>query len=253
MPTDTRPPHAPNQSASVRLKLVMPEPSKSSAQSANSVSPPQGSQEREHESSGSPQRPSYSPVTPTLSHTSLSQDENRVELPPAEFVDEPDPISINLDDNPDAMALRATLSVLQLQRQQALRDMRDLDKMKQAAMEDPEQFVKDLQEGRLTRPPREGVEVDGIDLAEQQDAPAPDSKFGRFPSAQNVMRCPPVEWAKYHVVGEALDRLHEVQQHYPGYGEDSHSHQDRPQPHSVAAPYQPFMDRLDEARTNSKP
>ncbi|EXJ76986.1 hypothetical protein A1O3_10143 [Capronia epimyces CBS 606.96] len=231
----------------------MPEPTKHQQQGSNPISIPGGRNEHEHESSGSPQRPSYSPVTPTLSHTSLAQDDDRVELPPSQFMDEPDPVPIDLDDNPDAMALRATLSVLQLQRQQALRDMRDLDKMKQAAMEDPEQFVKDLQEGKLTGPPRQGVEVDEMESLEHETPARDGSKFGRFPSAQNVMRSPPVEWAKYHVVGEALDRIHEVQQHYPGYTEDMQGRADQPLPQTVAAPYRPFMDRLDGAQAASKP
>ncbi|EXJ81869.1 hypothetical protein A1O1_07934 [Capronia coronata CBS 617.96] len=253
MPADTQPSHAATPPTTVRLKLVMPDHGNLQAQTGNPNTPAGAPRGSGHESSGSPQRPSYSPVTPTLPHASLPHANDRVELPPAQFLDQPDPVPMNLDDNPDAMALRATLSILQLQRQQALRDMRDLDKMKEAAMGDPEQFVKDLQQGRLTRPGREGVEVDVLEDAEEETTTAGGSKFGKFPAAQNVMRCPPVEWAKYHVVGDALDRVHEVQQHYPGYSqEEQGSHPGRPQPHTVAAPYRPFIDRLDNTRANPK-
>ncbi|KIX94618.1 uncharacterized protein Z520_09664 [Fonsecaea multimorphosa CBS 102226] len=209
----------------------------------------------EHESSGSPQRPSYSPVTPTLSHTSLaSYDGVGGDLPPAQWMDEPpEPLPVSLDDNPDAMALRATLSILQIQRQQALRDMQDLDKMKKAALEDPEQFIKDLQTGKLSRSPRSGVDVDGLEPVTAEDKETDTSKFGHFPHAQNIVRTPPVEWAKYHIVGEPLDRIHKTQQQYPGATDEALESRDRPQPHTIAAPYRPFVDKLDQARTPSNP
>jgi len=206
-----------------------------------------------HESSGSPQRPSYSPVTPTLSHASLAtQDDARVELPPSQWMEEPAALPVSLDDNSDAIALRAALSILQIQRQQALQDMRNLDKMKQAALQDPEQFVKDLEEGKLSRPAHVGVEVDGLEPAAGGRKEDDVSRFGKFPSAQNVARCPPVEWAKYHIVGEPLDRMHEVQQQHPGFTEEMHETPDRPQPHAIAAPYRPFADRLEGAKPDAK-
>lgn len=202
------------------------------------------------ESNGSPERPSYSPVTPTLSQASLPiQDDDQVDVPPTEWIDEPEPLPVNLDDNPDAMALRSALSILQIQRQQALQDMRDLERMKRAALADPEQFVKDLQDGKLVKAPREGVGVDASDLAAEESGKEVVSKFGDLPSAQNITRCPPVEWAKYHIVGEPLDRIHQIQQKYPGFTEETLERTERPQPHVIAAPYRPFVDRLDAART----
>ncbi|EXJ57761.1 uncharacterized protein A1O5_12319 [Cladophialophora psammophila CBS 110553] len=208
----------------------------------------------EQETSGSPQRPSYSPVTPTLSHASLASHEGTgVDLPPTQWIDEPpEPLPVSLDDNPDAMALRATLSILQIQRQQALRDMQELDKMKRAALEDPEQFVKDLQTGKLSRPPS-GIEVDELEPVLAEDKETDVSKFGHFPKAQNVVRTPPVEWAKYRIAGEPLDRIHKIQQKYPGATEESLETLDRPQPHTIAAPYRPFVDRLDEIRPPPNP
>ena len=204
----------------------------------------------EHESSGSPQRPSYSPVTPTLSQASLpSQDGIGVDLPPAQWMDEaPESIPISLDDNPDAIALRATLSILQIQRQQAVKDMRELDKMKKAALERPEHFVKDLQTGKLTRPPRTSVEVDDLEpplTSNDKD----DSRFGRFPAAQNIVRTPPVEWTKYHIAGEPLGQIHRMQQQYPGSTEQMYERPDHSQPHAIAEPYRPFVDKLEQTKT----
>ncbi|OAP55584.1 hypothetical protein AYL99_10557 [Fonsecaea erecta] len=151
------------------------------------------------------------------------------------------------------MALRATLSILQIQRQQALRDMQELDKMKNAALGDPEQFVKDLQAGKLSRSPRSGVDVDELDPVAAADTAVDVSKFGHFPPAQNIVRTPPVEWAKYHIVGEPLERIHKTQQQYPGATDESLDTQDRFQPHTIAAPYRPFVDTLDQARTPRNP
>ena len=204
----------------------------------------------EHDSSGSPQRPSYSPVTPTLSQASLpSQDGPGVDLPPPQWMEEaPEPLPISLDDNPDAIALRATMSILQIQRQQALRDMRELDKMKKAALGRPEQFLKDLQTGRLSRPPRNGVEVDDLESPGNEERAADTSRFGQFPTAQNVVRTPPVEWAKYHIIGEPLERMHRIQQQYPGSTEETFESLDRPQPQAIAEPYRPFADKLEQPR-----
>ncbi|KAK5127133.1 hypothetical protein LTR85_008493 [Meristemomyces frigidus] len=66
--------------------------------------------------------------------------------------------------------------------------------------------------------------------------------FARIPGPQNVVRMPHVSWDKYHIVGEPLDRMHEQQRRWPGsfaYG------QDRGRDFAVAAPYSPFLDRLD--------
>ncbi|KAJ9603221.1 hypothetical protein H2200_012516 [Cladophialophora chaetospira] len=204
-----------------------------------------------HDSGGSPQRPSYSPVTPTLSQASLvSQDATGVNLPPPQWMDEnPEPLPLSLDDNPDAIALRATLSILQIQRQQALRDMRELDKIKKMALENPEDFVGDLQAGKMSRPPRTGVEVDEVEAPDTSEKET--SKFGQLPAAQNIVRSPPIEWSKYHVVGEPLERIHQLQRQYPGASEQVLEGQTRPQPHAIAAPYRPFADKLEDTKQSA--
>ncbi|KAF1346706.1 hypothetical protein BDV97DRAFT_224672 [Delphinella strobiligena] len=63
--------------------------------------------------------------------------------------------------------------------------------------------------------------------------------FPPVPTPQDVVRCPPIEWAKYHVLGETLDKLHEEQQLRPGIGGSEGRES------LVAGPYNPFVDRLD--------
>lgn len=82
--------------------------------------------------------------------------------------------------------------------------------------------------------------------AAQSNAPA---DFARIPGPQNVVRMPHVNWDKYHIVGEPLDRMHEQQRRWPGsfaYG------QNRGRESTVAAPYSPFLDALEEADGSRK-
>ncbi|KPI43613.1 uncharacterized protein AB675_6670 [Cyphellophora attinorum] len=173
---------------------------------------------------------SYSPVTPTSSEEALpiqeSTDPNSKSTP--EFIDTPEAPPVNLDENTDAIALRAALSILQLQRQQGLRDIRDLEKMKAAAIKDPDGFVEHLKASKNTTAQRDGVEVDVDDDEDSENDDSAEerseSKFPKFPAAQNVVRAPPIEWAKYGVVGAALG-------------------QPPQDPHQIAAPYKHFVDR----------
>lgn len=70
--------------------------------------------------------------------------------------------------------------------------------------------------------------------------------FSNIPSPQDVVRCPPIEWAKYHILGEPLDKLHKEQRMRPGVG----GHQGRES--VIAAAYSPFADKLDGDRTSTK-
>jgi hypothetical protein len=187
----------------------------------------------------------------------MSVDHSATPLP--DWIDEPEPLPVSLEDNPDAIALRAAISILQLQRQQSLRDIKALDKMKAKALQQPEKFVGDLKAGKLTKPDPVGIlnldDSDDDDDATDDTANATDgverasnasvSQFGRLPTAQNVVRSPPINWDKYHVVGESLDKLHEQQRKRPG-SDDSTEEQTRLQPeHAIAAPYRPFADKLE--------
>ena len=214
-------------------------------------SSPQASSE-ERDVGGQHDRPSYSPITPTLSHSSLPHQAPADSGPPqAQWMEEPASQPLDLEENPDAMATRAAISILQMQRQQTLKDMKDLNKTKQAALQQPEAFMNELKAGSLTPRPRDGVNVD-VDDDDSDDEPPKietDSSFRRIPAAQNIVRAPPIEWSKYHIVGEPLNRMHEVQRQYPGFKEEMLDAQQKPQPHEIAAPYQAFTDKLDDTST----
>lgn len=195
-------------------------------------------------------RPSFSPVTPTLQDGPSLADFPKRKQP--DFVDEPDPIPVSLDENSDAIALKAALSILLLQKQQSQRDIKQLEKMKAGANSEPEAFIDALKAGKLSKAPPQAlvdieVDGDGSDDAEKADqttteSDKPDHDFGQFPNPQNVIRCPPINWAKYHVVGEPLDRLHEEQRQRPEPGHPRRDEYGRPPEHVIAAPYRPFVD-----------
>ncbi|KAJ5085155.1 hypothetical protein N7532_009926 [Penicillium argentinense] len=232
---------------------------------------------------GTPPRPPYSPVTPTFAHldpvaagnativppplspspTSRVAETFAYEAPrppaiPAVFKPEPPPVPISESDNPDAIALRSAISILQVQKQQSLRDIHSLERMKEAAGADPEGFARELAAGRL-RPKDDGTvfqftadddeDVDDDD-EENEDGKesngrkeSDSSPFGRMPKPQNVVRMPPINWSKYHVVGESLDRMHEEQLRRPSSGDLKRG--ELPPEYAVASPYRPLVDRID--------
>ncbi|KAJ5900066.1 hypothetical protein N7495_004810 [Penicillium taxi] len=124
---------------------------------------------------------------------------------------QPTPVPISESENPDAIALRSALSILQMQKQQALRDIQRLDRLKEAASVDPEGFARELAAGHLTAESNSGSVIQFTDEGEKG--------FGRIPPPQNVIRMPPINWAKYQIVGESLDRLHDEQLRRPSSGE----------------------------------
>ncbi|ETN43389.1 uncharacterized protein HMPREF1541_02548 [Cyphellophora europaea CBS 101466] len=240
-----------------RLKLVMP--NTASSRHSTSESPNRAPTSSNKASSGSPERPSYSPVTPTLSEAALpdSQPSHPDLQQVPEFIVPPEPLPVSLDENTDAIAMRAALSILQMQRQQSLRDIRRLDRMKAAAIQDPEGFVEHLNAQKLSAAPRQGVDVDYDDdddddddasVEDKEDTQTSDAKFPSFPTAQNVVRAPPIEWHKYGIVGEPLDRMHETQRKHPGWMDNGSTASRNLQPHNIAAPYKPFSDRLDDTK-----
>ena len=100
-----------------------------------------------------------------------------------------------------------------------------------------------------------------IDREEAQrgnaDDPLRPSTFGPIPTPQNIVRCPPINWAKYHVVGKPLEKLHEEQRSRPSPG-IPHQDEVRSQVADgaaeavIAAPYRPFVDKVPEPmRTRS--
>lgn len=238
---------------------------------------------------GTPPRPPYSPVTPVFAHldpvasaeakiipppllplpTSQAPSESfagyRPPPPPAAplvFKPKPPPVPISESENPDAIALRSAISILQMQKQQSLRDIRSLDRLKEAATADPEGFAQDLAAGRLRTEDRGAViqfsDDDVMDTAEDHTEGdkksicdgTSSSKFGRIPTPQNVVRMPPINWAKYQVVGDPLDRMHEEQLRRPTPGEPRRE----PAPeYLLASPYRPLVDQLDTPPRQARP
>ncbi|KAF2132839.1 hypothetical protein P153DRAFT_364102 [Dothidotthia symphoricarpi CBS 119687] len=210
----------------------------------------------------SPDRPPVSPITPTTTAAQLAPlpraDRDHDEQarpappPPATFIKQPSSIAISESSNPDAIALRSAISLLQLQREKSKRDLQALEDLKAAAVSDPHSFVRSLQEQRSQVQTHTDILTPTLsDLDHEQrrkdsasmDAPPPRAAFPAIPQPQNIVRCPPVNWAKYHVVGEPLDRMHDEQRKWPGAPEPPKLQSGmRAPPHAVAAPYSPFVD-----------
>lgn len=220
-------------------------------QQGNSTPPPEENRHR------SPNPPPYSPLTPELTMATLAPSiDGRVQLS-SEASRLPPPTPISESSDPDAIALRSALSVLQLQRLRSIRDVQTLNRQKEKALADPEAFAKALASGEV----RTGSQHDLLGILEDEPLPqdedqaensrngvddhpaSTDSAFGGIPHAQSVVRCPPINWAKYGVVGDALESLHEQQKRRPAAGEVQQP-ETAASPHLVAAPYSPWRDKL---------
>ncbi len=212
----------------------------------------------------SPTRPSYSPITPVLTSASLASTSESYQhaqsLPSPPFVSSPPTTALSETDNPDAIALRSAIAILQMQRQQSLRDLTMLERQKHGAVANPERFAQALETGEIaTRD--DGMRLcpnsktkrqasfhmamdEGSSDSEVQTTQSQDCGFGPIPTPQNIVRCPPINWNKYHVVGESLDKLHDEQRLRPLPGETSTNNSSRAPLHLVAAPYRPFVDKI---------
>lgn len=253
--------------------------------SSSDASSTSGQSQKRSESPTS-DRPPVSPITPTAAVAQLAPFERSESRPrnahpppapaPTTFRQQPPSVPISESDNPDAIALRSAISLLQLQREKSKRDLKALEELKLAAIQDPQGFVRSLQEQRaqaarahndVLTPTLAGL----ADLAEGDDEdsgagqqsgpgrkdsanvdPKPELKFPAIPQPQNVVRCPPIEWAKYHIIGEPLNKMHEEQKKWPGSSEPpklANGH--RAPPHSIAAPYSPFKDAVGKSKSPS--
>ena len=250
----------------------------------------------------SPPRPPVSPITPTLGPTQLpggptttttvtttsskSSNNNSNDAIPDFALGRPSfthatqadqvgvaPLAaqpIDFDDNPDVLALKSAISILQLQRARATADIQSLNRTKHAALADPEAFAADLAAGRVRADgdplfsaagmaDSEDDDDDDDDDDEDEyeegtpssDTPMTDATEGtptpiahpgssttanpnrkgkqraadtnppawrRLPKPQTVVRCPPINWAQYGVVGESLNKLHAEQIAAPNLG-----------------------------------
>ncbi|RMJ21745.1 hypothetical protein PHISP_07388 [Aspergillus sp. HF37] len=191
--------------------------------------------------------PTYSP-SPTTQFPPPQTNLPTTPRPLPAFEPEPAAVPISESQNPDAIALRSAISILQLQKQQSLRDIQALEKMKGAAAADPEGFARELAAGKLSAKDAEGlVNVHAAD--EGAEGVGPEEKFGKVPAPQNVVRMPPVNWAKYQIIGEPLEKIHEEERRRPSAGEPRRDdHTQRPPEHVLASPYRPLADRLDTTK-----
>lgn len=219
---------------------------------------------------GSPVRPPYSPITPTLESARLATATTSPPRPtythsqaPQTAIAQPPPAPITLDQNPDAIALRSAIAILQLQARNATADIQTLQRIKERAVADPETFAHALASGEvktrsdpLFAPQREEDEEGDEEMQGAEDAKG----WETIPRAQKVVRCPPINWSQYAVVGESLDKLHKDQQARPTEGTPQILQPDgsltmgsdglrRREDLGVAAQYQPGRDKIDRMGT----
>ena len=244
--TPPRPPYSPVTPVFAQLAPVQPNNG-----TGHSIVPPPVSQAESPTEARTAQfasQPQHGPSQMTTSSSSSTT------TTPAQFATEPPPaVPISESENPDAIALRSAISILQMQKQQSLRDMYALDRMKKAAKADPERFARELAGGKLSGADRGFLTLDhGEDDEEDSDGEGegngsarmdqddPFASLGKIPPPQNVVRMPPVNWAKYQIVGEPLDKMHAEQIRRPSTGEPL-----RAPEHILASPYRPLVDRLE--------
>lgn len=134
-----------------------------------------------------------------------------------------------------------------MQRQRAAADIQALNRVKDQAVEDPDAFVRDLVAGKVNS---EGAGGDST------------REWASLPKKQDVVRCPPINWSQYAVVGESLDKLHNEQVTHPTQGAPfavgaggayefkGDGKQERYD--GVAAPYAPGKDKIDRKTKGKK-
>ncbi|KAF7596139.1 hypothetical protein BBP40_003037 [Aspergillus hancockii] len=273
--------HAPPSPVNKQVSTLAPA---STVYGSGTMQPSQNNGSNPNDRPGTPPRPPYSPVTPVFAHLAPVQNPSMFHgalshpivppatspsptssappngatasamLPPmasALFAPEPASVPISESENPDAIALRSTISILQLQKEQGLRDIRKLERLKAAAAADPERFARELAAGNLTAKDPGGfvnfTHTDDDD--EEEDDGLENSKergMETIPTPQNVVRMPPINWSKYQIVGEPLDRMHEEQRQRPSLGEPRREEPtQRAQEHVLASPYRPLVDKLE--------
>lgn len=99
---------------------------------------------RAQRTSSSPIRPPIEPLSPILGPASATGGASRKTFThtqaATQYVAQPPPKPISLEENPDAIALRAAISILQMQKRKAEGDLVAIQKVKDRAREDPEGF-----------------------------------------------------------------------------------------------------------------
>lgn len=270
------PPQQPAELAGPSSTTTAQQPRPQETQSQTQAqSQPQSQQQQQQQQQG--------PLS--LSHSSHPAQVPAAPAPPTQALDH--------EANPDVIALRSAISILQMQKQRATSHIRHLERARAEAMQRPEEFLRDFARGRVQvgEPPRPRAAHAGNDDEEEDDdsddsdedmqqenqdgtaatkPPGPgrgeereEKAWSRLPGPQNVVRCPPVNWAQYAVVGESLDKLHADQQRRPAQGTPATRNPDGTWEHrggggqgqqqyrGVAAPFSPFVDKV-EKRNDGK-
>jgi hypothetical protein len=110
---------------------------------------------------------------------------------------------------------------------------------------------------------------DRKDSVKGDDKPLDEKKeYPRFPTPQNIVRTPAINWAKYGILGETIDNMHEEQKTNPTLGEPEQLANRRSQPATpvvetdqalekglppkaprfvMAAPYDPIKEQMKKA------
>jgi hypothetical protein len=213
------------------------------------------------------ERPPVSPLTPTKEKESpFAQPPRQTYTHPTQqpqvAIPQPPLEPIVFDENPDVIALKSTIAILQIQARNATSDIRTLQKIKERAVQNPKEFTDALVNGELGKEgPKVPVYHDYDSDASDDDAPEGaengNKKWPTLPKPQNVVRCPPINWTQYAVVGDSLDKLHNEQVARPNEGMPRKFGANgqlvfqgdglkRATDFGVAAPYNPVTDRLDK-------
>ena len=212
----------------------------------------------ESHGSHSPTAPPYSPITPDPSFATLAPTSPEVDESPYEFHQDPAAMEmVSESDNADVIALRSTIAILQQQRDQSIRDVKTLERQKEEALSDPQVFAQRIVSGKLRTGTNGGLLGQSGDekslrpfvngTKEQSRKTDANSKtpIELIPGPQDVVRVPPIEWAKYHVVGEALEKLHAEQKKHPASGGFTDDGEHTKGAESVvAAPYRALIDEV---------
>lgn len=107
---------------------------------------------------------------------------------------------------------------------------------------------------------REDVKMKGSTLnGKKEETPA----WRTLPKPQNIVRCPPINWSQYAVVGDSLDKIHNKQLSQPNLGtpavvkldgtfefKGDGTGEQRKLP-GLAAPYAPSKDKLVDKKPRS--
>ncbi|KAF6842487.1 hypothetical protein CMUS01_03072 [Colletotrichum musicola] len=290
--TDSIPPRASNPAPATSVAPDAGAAPAGTSSSATGAAAPPAQTPPQSSRSTSPARPPISPITPTLPPARLADPPppfaadrpvltHSTQPPAASATPPPRPEPIDFDSNPDVLALKSAISILQLQQKKAAADIKALSQAKNAAIENPPAFLADLESGKVhTQGDKLFLDSDSDSDEEgegkkkasdsgavgdgQSKAPEEPRPWNSLPKPQNVVRCPPINWSQYAVVGESLDKLHADQLARPSQGAPatlgpSGTYEFTGVPGGnqrpfvgVAAPYTPGKDRIDKKSKGGK-